>query len=289
MESGLALKLLGAPKLEAGGRRVCLSPAAMTLCAYLALSPAQGRPRTVAAAQLFSGCPEPAARRRLNTAIWRLRCEIRGQTEVDLVCTSQDHTVRLSPAAHLTIDASVFEHTLEPLLAKNVADLTEHDAVRLGGALSMHHGHLLESCDDDWVLVAREHIENLYLAALDHLVQFHGAHGDISLVSRYGELALALEPLREDIHRHLMAAYGAADRMDLVERQFERCRVLLVEELGTDPMPETLGLYSRLTHGDQGYSPTVAALASELERARRDITRLAATVDRALEALRNLQ
>ena len=42
--------------------------------------------------------------------------------------------------------------------------------------------------------------------------------------------ALAMEPLREDVHRHLMTAYAAAGRDDLVERQFERCRQVLLDE-----------------------------------------------------------
>lgn len=150
----------------------------------------------------------------------------------------------------------------------------------------MRRGQLLEPCLHDWVLPDRYRAENLYLVALDLLVQYHGERSDVAAVTKYGELALDLEPLREDVHRHLMAAYGAAGRVDLVERQFERCRMLLVEELGADPMPETIALYSRLTRGEGGErSASVAALIAELDRARRDVARLAEVVDRVIDRL----
>jgi DNA-binding SARP family transcriptional activator len=81
-----------------------------------------------------------------------------------------------------------------------------------------------------------------------------------------------------------MLAYGAAGRDDLVERQFERCRMVLLRELGADPMPETLAAYARLRGGDTSMSTTVAAL----ERAKRDVVRLAGAVDRALDHLRRM-
>ena len=131
-------------------------------------------------------------------------------------------------------------------------------------------------------------MESLYVSALDHLIRYFGAHTDVAAVTRYGELALDLEPLREDVHRHLMVAYGAAGRDDLVERQFERCRMVLLRELGADPMPETLAAYARLRGGSSSASATVAALVAELERAKRDVVRLGAAVDRALDRLRHM-
>jgi len=288
----LGLRLFGAPALVSGDDPVALSPGATMLCAYLALGPREGRARSVAAAQLFTDCAEPAARRRLNTALWRLRSELRSSIGVDLVERAGGRTVALSPAVEVTVDAAIFEELVAPVRHRSAAGLTPADAARLERAVALHRGRLVEPCDDEWVLGARNRIENLYLAALDHLVQFHGARGDVAAVARYGELALALEPLREDVQRHLMAAYGGAGRFDLVERQFERCRMVLLEELGADPMPETLALYARLTRGRAGSgqvpAATVTALVAELERARREVGRLSEIVERALDRLHHL-
>jgi DNA-binding SARP family transcriptional activator len=289
----LALQVLGAPGLTSAYGPVPLSPSAVMLCAYLALSPRRCRPRATAAAHLFADAPDGAARRRLNTAVWRLRTEVRAGTGVELV-EGDGVTVALRPAADLVVDAEQFECRVAPLLAIGATALSDDQAAALAEGLSLYRGKLVDACRDDWVVSARYRLENLYLTTLDLLVQYHGAHGDVARVTEYGDLALAEEPLREDLHRHLMAAYACAGRSDLVERQFERCRAALVAELGADPMPETIALYARLTRGgdcgeDGGGSPTVAALVAELERARRDIARLTATVERALHALRRLR
>ncbi|MFI6567423.1 BTAD domain-containing putative transcriptional regulator [Streptomyces sp. NPDC050534] len=284
----MSLNLLGPPSVVFKGEAVRLSPGATMLCAYLALAPQGGRPRSVAAAQLFGDCSEQPARRRLNTALWRLRVEVRSMTGLEIVTGDGRSTVILSPDVDVTTDAAQFQTLIELVLRVPPTDLADADVARLDSAVSLRRGQLVETCQDDWVLAARYRIDNLYLAALDYLIQHHGARGDVPAVNEYGERALELEPLREDLHRHLIRAYGTAGRMDLAERQFERCRAILLEELGADPMPETVATYARLRGGGANRSTTVAALVAELERARRDVGRLAAAVDRALDQLRSM-
>lgn len=285
----LSLNLLGSSTLVAGEVPVALSPSSTLLCAYLALAPQEGRTRSVAAAQLFADCSEPAARRRLNTALWRLKSEVRASTGVDIVAGGDTRRVAFSAAVDVIIDASVFEQLVASALRRRPEDLMAAEVASLERAVELHRGALVEECDDEWVLADRYRLENLYLTALDHLVQHHGGRGDLDAVTRYGEMALEHEPLREDVHRHLMHAYGAAGRTDLVERQFERCRQRLLEQLGADPMPETLAAYSRYLHGDaRGPVAGLDELVSELERARREVQRLAESVDRALDRLHHL-
>jgi DNA-binding SARP family transcriptional activator len=287
-ESELKLQLLGAPSLVSASGPVALSPGATMLCAYLALAPRWGRPRSIAAAQLFAGCPESSARRRLSTALWRLQSEVRASTGIGLVHQNYSRWISLSPAVELTIDVTVFEDLLTPVLRTPISDLTAEDVVGLKRAVALHRGQLIEHSEDEWVLSARTRIETSYVDALDHLIQYYGAQRDVIAVSRYGELALAVEPLREDVHRHLMSAYGSAGRNDLVERQFEQCRMVLLAELGTDPLPETVALYARLTRAIGGQAPSVAALVAELERAHREVVRLGAIVDRVLDQIRRM-
>ena len=284
----LTLRLLGAPTLLTGDNPVALSPGASLLCAYLALSPKEGRSRDVVAAQLYGDCPAPTARRRLNTALWRLRTEVRVVTGIDIVAADAGRRVALSPTIEFALDARVFEQLVEPVLAAPVSELTPAKASALEAAVSMHRGELVEACDDAWILAERTRIENLYLTALDYLLQHYGARAEVGAIAKYGDMALALEPLREDIHRHLMTSYSAAGRDDLVERQFEQCRKVLLDELGADPMPETIALYSRLRRGDGTPTASVGALAAELVRARREIARLGEIVDRALEHVARL-
>lgn len=284
----LSLNLFGIPALSSTTGPVAISPGAALVAAYLALGPAEGRSREAAATQLFADSPVGLGRRRLSTAVWRLRTEVRAVTGYDLLTTSTDR-LAISPRVQVTIDAVEFENLVRPVLAARAESLDDAAVARLERAVSLHRGLLVESCRDEWVLAERTRLENLYLTALDYLLIHYGARGELGAVGKYGELALAIEPLREDLHRHLLAAYGAAGRDDLVERQFERCRRLLVDELGVDPMPETVALYARLRQGrGPATDPTVQALVADLEAARRDLGRLSVVIDRALDHLGHL-
>lgn len=282
----MTLSLLGVPRGSASG--VDLSPGATVLCAYLALAPAGGRPRAVAASELFADCPESSARRRLSTALWRLRSELKDLTGVDAVSSDDPRTLGFADELEVTTDADRFERLVSPVLSRPASQMDDADAALLDEAARLHRGRLLEPYDDEWLMARRYRIENAYVSVLDYLLQHAGTRGDVTAIDEWGEAALGIEPLREDLHRHLMAAYGAAGRTDLVERQFERCRTALLGELGADPLPETIALYSRLSRGAGPMSPGVAALAAELEAARREIRRLAEMVDRAMEHLRRL-
>lgn len=287
--TGLFLDLLGSPRIAAAsGTPIPLSPGATTLCAYLALSPREGRLRSVVAAHLFADCGAQQARRRLNTALWRLKTEVRSSTGLDVLAGIGPRYAAFSREIDVSTDVATFEALVEPALRTPPTELDADGVTRLEQAVSLRRGQLLETCEDDWVLAPRYRLDRLYLAALDCLVQYHGAAGDVPAITRYGERALELEPLREDLHRHLIQAYGRALRPDLAERQFERCRTVLLAELGADPMPETVAAYTRLRGDAVGRPSTVAGLAAELERARRDIGRLATVIDRALEQLRRL-
>lgn len=284
----LSLSLFGTPALSSTRGPVTISPGAAMVAAYLALGPAEGCSREAAATQLFADSPVGVGRRRLSTAVWRLRTEVRASAGVDLVSTSTDR-LAISPGVHVTTDAVEFESLVRPALATRAEALDDDAVARLERAVRLHRGMLVEPCRDEWVIAERTRLENLYLTALDYLLIHYGARGEIGAVGRYGELALAVEPLREDLHRHLLSAYAAAGRDDLVERQFERCRRLLVDELGADPMPETVALYARLRRGRKPVTdPTVQALVADLEAARRDLGRLSVVIDRALDHLGHL-
>lgn len=283
--ANVSISVFGAPRVIAGGNPVALTPGVALLCGYLALAPGDGQRRTVAAHQLFGGDSDSAARRRLSTALWRLRSAIREQVGIEIVNEPDSHSVALRRSEEIDVDVDHFERIVLPIVTRPGSSLTDGEVAALEKAVALHRGSLIEPCNDEWVLGPRQRYENLFLTALDHLVQHSGLTGSLSAASAYAERAFAIEPLREDIHRHLMTAYGAAGRLDLVESAFQRCRQVLVAELGADPMPETITLYARLMGGSRATAVTKDALVRDLEHARREITRLAEIVDRALDRL----
>ena len=64
---------------------------------------------------------------------------------------------------------------------------------------------------------------------------------------------LAIDPLREDIHRELMALYARAGRTDTALKQFQACASMLERELAVQPAPETQALYRAIL--EQRFAP----------------------------------
>ncbi len=286
----LQVHLLGTPWVGAGGAQLRLSPSAATTLALLAMAPGDGLSRTRMATQMFADCPEPVARRRLSTALWRLRTELRHTVGRDVVDSASPSRVALLPDVEVHVDAREFRDRVTPVLGQPVEAMTPDAAAVLESAAESYTGSLLESSYDDWVVFERDSLANLYLSVVDHLVQYYGQRGDAAKVATYAEKAVELEPLREDLHRHVMVAYQRAGRADLAARQFELCRLALLRELGADPMPETIALHTRIMIGDgSATADDLAGLVADLERARREVRELATLVERALDAVLRLR
>ncbi|MES0070139.1 bacterial transcriptional activator domain-containing protein [Mesorhizobium sp. M0074] len=84
------------------------------------------------------------------------------------------------------------------------------------------------------------------VAALDRLLAHYCATSDAASCVRVATRLLAMEPLREDIHRTLMRAYVAQGRVNLALKQYESCRDALRRQLDLRPESETRKLYEDL-------------------------------------------
>jgi DNA-binding SARP family transcriptional activator len=70
--------------------------------------------------------------------------------------------------------------------------------------------------------------------------------------------ALVCEPCRESFHRALMEHLVHLGRADWAVAQFRSCQRVLAQELGAEPMPETLRLYEQISNGDRAPRGKVA-------------------------------
>ena len=102
----LQVHVLGTPWVCSQGAELRLSPSAAHTMAFLALGPDGGPTRARMAAHLFSDCLESVARRRLSTALWRLRTEFRDAVGHDVVDAASSHRVCLLPDVELQVDAT---------------------------------------------------------------------------------------------------------------------------------------------------------------------------------------
>ena len=131
------------------------------LLAFLALHPT-AHLREKLAALLWGDSPDELARGSLRKALTLLRTHL-GE---DLLLADRE-VVQLNPAFPLWVDALSLETRAEALLAAPAAAAARAEAVDM----ALYRGELLADFYDDWIIPLREHLRDLFLAALLRLTQ----------------------------------------------------------------------------------------------------------------------
>lgn len=107
-------------------------------------------------------------------------------------------------------------------------------------AVSLYRGDLFD--DEplaDWCDAERFALREQCVDALQTLARGHAAHGRDELSIELLRRALAMDPLREDLHRELVGALVRARRPKEARDQYRQCVRVLKDELDADPAPET--------------------------------------------------
>lgn len=280
--------LLGAARFQIDGRPLSLTPAGAMLLAMLLIGPGPVDRRRLA--QLVGeDCTADVLRKRINTAMWRLRRHLTatdGRSRPLLTVSGG----RWALACDSWSDAAQFAADTDRLTDPRT--WTPVQAQRVTRALLLYQGDFLVGLTGEWVVSERERYAELHLAALVRLAQWHRLRGDAHQVIDLASRALAAEPLREESYRLLIRAYVDADLPEMARRQLDRCRRMLRSELGVEPAQETIAaagtarpiqqIPSQRT-GDR--AEEVATSLRELERLHGEATELARALTRSLDDL----
>jgi DNA-binding SARP family transcriptional activator len=238
----------------AGDDAVEPPPQVSALLGYLLLHPGP-HTRSQLAEALWPDLAEDRARRCLSTALWRLRQAVEpGDDRGTRLLTGANGDVRLRLGTGDWIDVLTFQRSIDDLLNRPVETLRDSDLRHWRATLSLHAGALLLGMDDEWVQADRERLRQLHVDALVGLARAHSYRGEHAEAIALARDALRAEPLREDVHRDLIAIYLEAGQRASALRQYESCRATLEAELGTRPSPSTQDLYRRVRE-DQGTRP----------------------------------
>lgn len=136
------------------------------------------------------------------------------------------------------------------------------DAIRsASAALETLRRPLLAGDDSLWAEAKRRELADIADDALACLVDAHLAAGRPADAAKHAEEAIVLQPFRETGYRRLMQAHAAAGNRAEALRVYDRCRRLLLEELGAYPSPETEAIFQDLLK-EPDRSPAAAAAAS---------------------------
>jgi len=117
-------------------------------------------------------------------------------------------------------------------------------------ALALYGGdYLAEDPYEDWPIVERERLREVYLDLLARLAGRCVDRGELEAGLRHYQAILARDPYREEIHRRLMELYARAGRRAEAVQQFQECQRILRQDLNIAPAPETEALYRHLLAG----------------------------------------
>ncbi len=245
----LRISLLGGAHLAwtPAVESVHLSRPSLHLLGFLLLHREHVQSRERLTAILWDEVDEGRARRRLSTALWRLRRALSPPVRCpECLLFEPGGAVGINPGSAYWLDVAVLETTAGNVCTHPPGTAPTAAVAALEQVLDLYQGELLPDCDADWLLPERQRLENLYLGALEWLLEHRQATGEIPAAIAVGRRLLQWDPLREDIHRTLMALYAAAGRRRQAIRHYDYCRDLLASELGVGPMPETDALYRRV-------------------------------------------
>ena len=110
-------------------------------------------------------------------------------------------------------------------------------------ASSIARRPFLAGAEGAWVTRKREELRRVRVRALECRAEVLLGEGDHALAVQDMEEVLSLDPFRESGYRLLMRAHCQAGNLAEALRAFERCRVLLADQLGTSPSTVTQDLY----------------------------------------------
>lgn len=248
--SGLKIWLLGPPRIECEGALLKIGRRkGMALLAYLAMT-RQGYHRDALATLLWPASSQSRARGNLRHVLSELN------QAFDLSWLElEGETVGLKPGVEFWLDVEQFRrylaacqthsHPIDDVCPACLPPLTEAVALYPNDFLA---GFTLRNSPafDEWQFFQAESLRQELASALERLVRGYSMQEQFEPAIEYARRWLALDPLHEPVHRHLMQLYAQTGQRAAALHQYQKCVRILDEELDVLPQAETTTLYERI-------------------------------------------
>jgi DNA-binding SARP family transcriptional activator len=255
--AGLTLSLLGAFEVRRATGETLALPGQKdrALLAYLAIAPGDSHSRERLAGLLWSERGDQQARDSLKQALVRLRR-----------CLGGDGGLLRGDRQSIALDRAGIEVdvlALERLIRENTIE-------SLAEATLLYRGDLLDGilvrdpAFEDWLLVERQRLRQLFERALTGLMSKASALGDHERAAEAARRLLLSDPLSEIAHRTLMQVYAAEGQTAQALKLYDGLRERLKREVGVQPERETVALSERLRRRRTAVDP-VAEMAADGE------------------------
>jgi DNA-binding SARP family transcriptional activator len=242
----LQIYLLGDFRLDRGGRPLppIASRGGRSLFAYLIMHRRRRHSRDELASTFWPDLAQP--RRRLSHALWQIQ-DVLGELEGgERYLDATPETLGFNTAAPYWLDVEEFERRLRDVGQSLHRPSGASDLEELRAGVELYRGDFLSGFYDDWVVAEQERLREQYLGGLAEIVQLTKSQGRYDEALAYARRLSHHDPLREDIYRELMRLCVLVGRSSEALHEYERCRSVLAEELGTEPEAESAQLYHHI-------------------------------------------
>ena len=253
--SALRLSFLGPSQFKREAESIELNNTkAVALLGYLAVTGAAQR-RDHLIDLLWPDSLPDAARKNLRNTLWTIRKALGDE----LLLTETD---RLSLSDTVWLDTRAFELAVQSLPETGVAIENLHQALELYRGPLLGGLSLTDAPDFElWLTAERERFGQLYLRALEALIAAQREQQNWAEIVLIARRALAFDNLLEPMYRALMEAHARLGERAEAQRQYDKLRATLAQELGVEPLPETEALRAAILDG-KGQSPEIPAVST---------------------------
>ncbi len=288
-----AVYLFGRIRVERDGRTLHDLGGADSreLLAYLLLHRDRPHRREAVAERLWGGGAAEDPRKRLRQALWRLNSVLDGTSPVLELCG--DEWIQLKADGALWLDVAALESGWREVGAFDQRELPESAWSVARAALDLYRGDLLEGSDQEWCVLERERLRDIFLAMGDAVMNRYLASSEIAEGIRLGFEILRHDPARETTHCSLMRLHALEGNRNTALRQYERCAAALRRELNVEPRERTRELFEQIRDDrlapapfvQNGSSDDLAPLLARLAELRQLLTDARREVHREIEEI----
>lgn len=147
---------------------------------------------------------------------------------------------------HVWLDSEVFEQLITTGNQAMLNNATDTTIACYDTAITLYNGdYLPERRYEDWTSAERERLQLLALNTMTSLATLlleRLPQESLRLTQR----VLSIDPVWEDAYRVQMRAFMAQNNRPLALKTYEKCRIVLDEEFGVEPLPETEAIYTAI-------------------------------------------
>jgi DNA-binding SARP family transcriptional activator len=165
---------------------------------------------------------------------------------LSIVTEAPGYAFRIHP--DIWLDIEVFDQTLNQ--AEAIQDSVQRQPLLEMAVELYRDDYLISDPYADWATNERERLRERYFTALLQLAEIQAGLGAYSAAIAACRRILAREEVRENAYQALMRYQAESGDSAGALMTYERCRVVLAEELGADPSPLTQQWHQRILNGE---------------------------------------